>query len=250
MAITAGKRRLSGAEEDELRQAQCRADEFTEMLSLYECASRAEVLATLQRFAAELTKADGHGVGMVLYSAILSRGIPQVTQDMASFEGVQAQLMGAHNYCSQEMVNLLLLGRAVGNVFDGDKDLDGVMLQGVPAQGEIGFLTLFEHYGSMEVGQRLKQPKVPIWVVCSESHFSVFFSVGAVPEAGGRHELYYYDGLCKQDAPILLTVSWEAGAGKLAMQDFHKDMTPPLEHCIRTRWPAASVDWNGTDPIL
>ena len=41
----------------------------------------------------------------------------------------QAQLMGAHNYCSQEMVNLLLVGRAVGNVFDGDKDLDGTILQ-------------------------------------------------------------------------------------------------------------------------
>jgi hypothetical protein len=25
---------------------------------------------------------------------------------------------------------------------------------------------------------------------------------------------------------------------------------PPLELVLRTRWPAAQVDWNGADPIL
>jgi hypothetical protein len=56
---------------------------------------------------------------MVLYSAVLSRGVLNVVKDMGSGEGNEAaggggQLMGAHNYCSQEMVNLLLIGRAVG----------------------------------------------------------------------------------------------------------------------------------------
>lgn len=27
-------------------------------------------------------------------------------------------------------------------------------------------------------------------------------------------------------------------------------LIPPLDLVIRTRWPGATVDWNGTDPIL
>lgn len=27
-------------------------------------------------------------------------------------------------------------------------------------------------------------------------------------------------------------------------------LVPPLDLVIRTRWPGAAVDWNGTDPIL
>ena len=252
VAVVAGQRRLSASEDGELRQANCRPDNVTEMLSVFDCGSHAQVLATLRRFAAELTAPAGHGVIVTLYSAILSRGVANVADDMASFEGAEAQLMGAHNYCSQEMVNLLLVGRAVGNVFDGDRQLEGATLKGIALQGEVGLLTLFEHYGSMEVGSLLKQPKVPIWVVCSESHFSVCFAPAQIAAgySGGTLELYYYDGLSKQDAPILLTVTWQGGADKLPMEDYDRDMTPPLEHCIRTRWPAAQIDWNGTDPIL
>ena len=34
-------------------------------------------------------------------------------------DGENVPLIGAHGYCSQEMVNLLLTGRAVSNTFDG-----------------------------------------------------------------------------------------------------------------------------------
>ena len=34
-------------------------------------------------------------------------------------DGETSSLMGAHGYCSQEMVNLLLTGQAVSNTFDG-----------------------------------------------------------------------------------------------------------------------------------
>ncbi len=30
---------------------------------------------------------------------------------------------------------------------------------------QVGLLTLFEHYGSMQVGERLKRPRTAIWVV-------------------------------------------------------------------------------------
>ena len=88
-------------------------------------------------------------------------------------------LMGAHGYCSQEMVHLLLFGEATSNTFDGDKVLEGAdfTLKGVQRQSDIGLLSLFEHYDSIVVGNYLKTPVYPIWLVCAESHFTVLFGL-------------------------------------------------------------------------
>lgn len=54
----------------------------------------------------------------------------------------------------------------------------------------------------------MKNPAYPIWIVCSESHFSVLFSQDL--ELADLHknvfDLYYYDGLAQQDDEIKLTV--------------------------------------------
>ena len=48
-------------------------------------------------------------------------------------------LMGAHGYCSQEMVHLFLLGKAISNTFDGDKVLDeATVLKGIHKRSDIG----------------------------------------------------------------------------------------------------------------
>ena len=41
---------------------------------------------------------------------------------------------------------------------------------------QVGLLSLFEHYQSCRVGERLKCPARPVWLVCSESHFSLLWS--------------------------------------------------------------------------
>lgn len=62
----------------------------------------------------------------------------------------------------------------------------------------------------VQVGCFLKTPRFPIWVVCSESHFSVLFSLQ--PEllrdwrAERLFDLFYYDGLANQQEQIRLTV--------------------------------------------
>ena len=67
------------------------------------------------------------------------------------------KLMGAHGYCTQEMVNLLLGGRAVSNVFNDTVTLEGApgekstVLQGVSKRSDVGLLSLFEHYKSCQV---------------------------------------------------------------------------------------------------
>lgn len=90
----------------------------------------------------------------------------------------------------QEIVNLLLCGQAVPNVFDGIMDIGGGMaLKGIPGQVEVGFLTLLESLNYCKVGQHLKCPRLPIWVVGSESHYTVLFALDrGVQEEDGAVE--------------------------------------------------------------
>ena len=61
-----------------------------------------------------------------------------------------------------------------------------------------------------KVGAYLKTPCYPIWVVCSESHFSVLFALQRElltnQDKGLEFDLYYYDGLANQQEEIRLTV--------------------------------------------
>ncbi|XP_076008960.1 putative ubiquitin carboxyl-terminal hydrolase MINDY-4 isoform X2 [Genypterus blacodes] len=191
---------------------------------------------------------------LLTISAVLSRSVPKVRGDM---DVPTNTLIGAHGYCTQELVNLLLCGRAVSNVFDNDVELDSgngntTLLKGVKSHCDIGLLSLFEHYNICKVGAYLKDPQFPIWVVCSESHFSVLFGLQMElltnEDQVLEFDLYYYDGLANQQEEIRLTIS--VGVSALSSQDVHPDLTPPLEHCIRTRWKDAVVSWNDTEPIL
>jgi hypothetical protein len=83
-----------------------------------------------------------------------------------------------------ELVNLLLTGTAVSNVFDGCQqfgeaasdvstpagaaaavaaDGDQLVLRGVEKRARVGLLTLFEWYRYVTVGQNLKSPQFP-WI--------------------------------------------------------------------------------------
>ena len=96
---------------------------------------------------------------------------------MGDMDSEEITLVNEYGYASQELINTMLVGRGSTNVHDGDKDLgDDFILKGIQKQSEIGFLTLFEHYGHMAVGANLKRPHLPIWIVCSESHYSILFS--------------------------------------------------------------------------
>lgn len=58
--------------------------------------------------------------------------------------------------CRQELVNLLVCGGAVPNVFDNDIELDSgqgnvTLLKGIKSQCDVGLLSLFEHYNICKV---------------------------------------------------------------------------------------------------
>jgi len=272
-------------------------DGLTEWLKVFTCATKWAVAAVVEAFLPLFTRVDGPGVPLVVYSAILSRGIAGARGDMDVGMTLNPTFIGEHSYATQELVNLLLTGRARSNVFDGDRTLAGddgsgdeVHLHGIPARSDVGFLTLFESYQYMQCGSHLKQPRVPVWVMCAESHYSVLFAapLGATlpPDALdkvarqarkgtriaawddrlclGLHAatndsapfyLFVFDGLARQDAVIRITVTPHAasggaggGAGSRSLKRTADD--PPLELVLSTRWPGASFDWNGTDPLL
>ncbi|XP_004676884.1 PREDICTED: protein FAM188B isoform X1 [Condylura cristata] len=228
-----------------------KADGVLETLILHNLTCYEDLVTFLQQSVHQF-EVGPYGCILLTLSAILSRSTELVRQD---FDVPTNHLIGAHGYCTQELVNLLLTGRAVSNVFNDVVELDSgngniTLLKGISARSDIGFLSLFEHYNVCQVGCFLKTPRFPIWVVCSESHFSVLFSLQPELLRDWRTErlfdLYYYDGLANQQEQIRLTVD----TTQTAPEDNDNDLVPPLELCIRTKWKGASVNWNGSDPIL
>ncbi|RLM65593.1 hypothetical protein C2845_PM16G07460 [Panicum miliaceum] len=126
------------------------------------------------------------GAMLFLISALLSRGLEYIQADRD--DPSQPLVTAPFGHASQEIVNLLLCGEAVPNVFDGKMDLGGGMsLKGIPNNVEVGFLTLLESLNLCKVGQYLKCPKWPIWVVGSESHYTVLFALN--PNVQEENEL-------------------------------------------------------------
>ena len=227
-----------------------KCDQLTEFLQVHVLRSVEELNSFLEQNLSRFMH-ESPGCILLLYSALLSRGLAATDRDMDS----GSQMIGAHGYCTQEMVNLLLTGRAVSNVFNGDMQLNSggdtaILLKGVSSVSDVGLLSLFEHYDSCTVGSHLKEPEFPIWVVCSESHFTVLFNTNRNLMKDWRlekkFELLYYDGLSRQEELIRLSIDTRTGLSPL----HSSSLVPPLELCIRTKWSSAMVDWNGTDPIL
>jgi hypothetical protein len=85
--------------------------------------------------------------------------------------------------------------------------------------------------------------------VCSESHYSVLFSVDSnnVKQTGKKFDLVYYDELARQEDDIILTVE----PGKYSGPDATNNKNPvPIEEVIRTKWNLGHVCWNGRTIIL
>ncbi|XP_062517823.1 probable ubiquitin carboxyl-terminal hydrolase MINDY-4 [Corticium candelabrum] len=228
-----------------------KADRITEYLHIFHTTEKSALEHFIKDNISQFESSACNGVILFLYSALLSRGLTKICEDM---DEAGNRLIGMHGYCNQEIVNLLLTGIASSNVFNNQIELDAggsskLILKGIWSQSDVGFLSLFEHYGSCQVGSYLKSPAYPVWVVCSESHFSVLFSTERELLSNWklerRFDLFYYDGFAQQDDVIRLTV--DTTSKSTSLDDDH---TPPLEHCIRTKWRDASIDWNGTEPIL
>uniref|UniRef100_A0A7S0FUM9 Deubiquitinating enzyme MINDY-3/4 conserved domain-containing protein n=1 Tax=Pyrodinium bahamense TaxID=73915 RepID=A0A7S0FUM9_9DINO len=110
-------------------------------------------------------------------SLVLTRGIDVIRTDM---DDACVPLVGVFGHCSQELTNLCLTGCAVTNVFDGDLTFedgpDVLKLKGIQESPDVGFLSALEPLKLCEVGKLLKNPRYPLWVVASATHYTMLFS--------------------------------------------------------------------------
>uniref|UniRef100_A0A3P8ZN39 Ubiquitin carboxyl-terminal hydrolase MINDY n=1 Tax=Esox lucius TaxID=8010 RepID=A0A3P8ZN39_ESOLU len=114
------------------------------------------------------------GVLLFLYSVILTKGIENIRNEIE--DTTEPLIDPVYGHGSQSLVNLLVTGHAVSNVWDGDRECSGMKLHGIHSQASVGFLTLMESLRYCKVGAFLKSPKFPIWILGSETHLSVFFT--------------------------------------------------------------------------
>ena len=243
IALSAVKKHISSG-------GKFRTDGVTETLNLHKLPDEEKLFSFMKDNIGYFMGNGNSSVVSFTYSCILTHGVENVRADMDSAE---TPLMGAHGYCSQEMVNLLLTGKATSNVFDKDVVLgsgdESTVLKGIHSPSDIGLLTLYEHYQSCRVGEFLKCPLFPIWVICSESHFSVLFSEDLTLKDSSRvMDFWYYDGLARQESLIKLTV--DPGTMNRDASYASRELVSPIEHCIRTKWSGAGIGWNGAEPIL
>uniref|UniRef100_A0A8C2PQX4 Ubiquitin carboxyl-terminal hydrolase MINDY n=1 Tax=Cyprinus carpio TaxID=7962 RepID=A0A8C2PQX4_CYPCA len=112
------------------------------------------------------------GVLLFLYSVILTKGIENIKNEI---EDTSEPLIDpVYGHGSQSLINLLVTGHAVSNVWDGDRECSGMSRHGIGM--EIGAQLLFLFFLLLKVGAFLKSPKFPIWILGSETHLSVFFT--------------------------------------------------------------------------
>ena len=102
-----------------------------------------------------------------MLSVVLTRGAERVALDM---DDPTCGLIGGYGYCTQDLVNLPMTGRAATNLLRRNMQLDEqTTLKGIGARSSCGYLTAGEWYWHLKVGSNLKDPYKPIWVVKSRS---------------------------------------------------------------------------------
>ncbi|XP_069566584.1 inactive ubiquitin carboxyl-terminal hydrolase MINDY-4B [Brachyistius frenatus] len=238
-------------------------DTFTEKLQLFTFTQKEDVRKFLLDHIQCFKEEGSHGVILFLYSLICSRTVDRLKEDLDSTTSHLLHLSLGNFVCRQALLNLLLTGRARPHVFNGTLSFteDGRALErpllGILSRSDVGYLhwsrEQMDRGRLPQVGSMLKTPRVPVWLCCINSSFSVLFSPTRSLLSDWRTEhlfqLFFYNG---QSAAARLTVDthshhWEASC-RDPVADPEKRF-PSLEMTIRTKWAGAAVDWNGTAPF-
>eukprot|EP00039_Didymoeca_costata_P025271 m.12802 g.12802 ORF g.12802 m.12802 type:complete len:560 (-) comp4733_c0_seq2:884-2563(-) len=114
------------------------------------------------------------GVLMMMYSFVATRGVDKIVEDLGL--DLDPLISMPFGHANLSLVNLCLTGVATSHVHDGIQDV-GVPLKGIEKQPEVGYLSIMESLRYITVGSLFKNPKVPVWVLGSETHMTVLFSL-------------------------------------------------------------------------
>ncbi|XP_022190926.2 probable ubiquitin carboxyl-terminal hydrolase MINDY-4 isoform X2 [Nilaparvata lugens] len=202
-----------------------------------------ELQSAVRKELNQFLSTDGNGCYLVAISAILSSGIQSVLSDM---DEASSSLIVNGGSCSLELVNLLLTGNAVSNVFDNNMHIGPCLLKGISKRSNIGFLSIYEHTNTCQVGSNLKTPRYPIWVVNCQNHFTVIYSENKKLISDWRAErqfnIYLYDSMSNQKDEVKLTIDT---TGLYLKPRSDGEYVPPIELCLLTKWKGAAISWNG-----
>eukprot|EP00918_Siedleckia_nematoides_P102159 GHVU01223243.1.p1 GENE.GHVU01223243.1~~GHVU01223243.1.p1 ORF type:complete len:261 (-),score=29.19 GHVU01223243.1:1026-1808(-) len=122
---------------------------------------------------------NGPAILSFVASCLATRGLNEIRD--CDMDDSEVPFIGMFGYCSQELVNLILTGRATSNVFDGEKLLGSdpetdIKLKGVTrCDAKVGFLSELETHRLLEVGTVYKYPPYPVWVLGSSNHYTTMF---------------------------------------------------------------------------
>jgi len=136
---------------------------------------------------ANLFKRPG-GVLLLCYSAVLTRGVDEVKTDAAMDGGSTPLVCGPFALCTTELMGLLSVGMARGNVsaYGGD----GLKISWRPPS-DFGLISRDEIDGR-PLADELKTPRCPVFVLHGGDHFTVIWVVGAETDV---LECWHWNGL-------------------------------------------------------
>uniref|UniRef100_A0A8D9AMJ4 Ubiquitin carboxyl-terminal hydrolase MINDY n=2 Tax=Cacopsylla melanoneura TaxID=428564 RepID=A0A8D9AMJ4_9HEMI len=231
-------------------------DTITEKLMLFEVSDIDELQILIKRYVYLFVEDNGPGALLLLYSAVITRGIDRTLADFQT--EVNTHLVcGVPDEGSLCIVMLLLSGRATchlhnGIVYVGDEEHYAIPQYGVLTRNEIGFLIYEESRDEKVPGSRLKTPSVPIWVTCSTGHYGVMFNTNRELlrnyHAERRFDLIHYS-LGGSETAMTIDTRQEniASSDKSAMeQEVVPTNVANIEKIIHTKWNDAQLTWNGT----
>ncbi|XP_046820221.1 probable ubiquitin carboxyl-terminal hydrolase MINDY-4 isoform X2 [Vespa crabro] len=231
-------------------------DGLTETLHLFEFISIEDLQIFIKRYL--YLDEGGPGAKLLLYSAVLSRGLAKVQSDL---EDQKASILSG---CPEEgpisIVVFMLTGRASphlhnGIIHIGDENTYAVPQWGILVRSEVGLLV---HEGDGQTskvpGSRLKTPSLPIWVTLCHGHHGVLFNTNKELlrnyHAERRFEVQYF--ACG-GSHATLTVDTRANESASGVESTSKESVDiaatPLEKLIRSKWQDAQIQWNGA-PLM
>ncbi|KAI4489501.1 hypothetical protein M0802_011036 [Mischocyttarus mexicanus] len=210
-------------------------DGLTETLHLFEFTSIEDLQIFIKRYLYLFQDEGGPGAKLLLYSAVLSRGLTKVQSDL---EDQKASILSG---CPEEgpisVVVFMLTGRSSphlhnGVIHVGDENTYAVPQWGILVRSEVGLLV---HEGDGQTskvpGSRLKTPSLPIWVTLFEVQYFA---------CGGSHATLTVDTRANENP--------SSGVESTSKESIDIAATP-LEKLIRSKWQDAQIQWNGT-PLM
>lgn len=238
-------------------------DNVTEKLFFFEFTKLDEMQIFMKRYLPYFTENPGPGALLLLYSAVVTRGMENLRNDLDAPKG--AHLMGPYEEGSLNMVTLLLTGRATpylhnGVVYVGDEDHYALPQFGILGRGSIGLLVWEGENEAMrsasrQPGSRLKTPATPVWVSCCCGHYGVLFNSNRELlrnyHAEKRFELHYYTCAGCYLSMTVDNRQQDEGAddGDQDGERKQNDMvSTPLERLIHTKWMEAKIAYHGPLP--